>query len=382
MRLRAFSSLLIALLSVGSSARAQHDPEAALTQAVDQFGVHLEYPAGWTVVASEQSGAILVFPETHPPVNGGKWFTHGFAVETFPPQKYTIEDYNLVLSGDARRIVHKIFDKMNDGDQNAKIVAEQSTKIAGVEGYAITYEMTPPLKLMMSVRKELGLLLVPKPKRGETARCFHLFTPETEWENYKPILFAMLNRVRVEEHRSVQQEDKTGSDKISTETAPTIQRILERFKQGKITIPSSSIQIDTSPEGTSAVNGSAHRNSNQIVLTRGAIRQLPEDELAFLIAHEMGHLMDMSDACENSESHEQHQCEDTADFTAEQIMLGSGYSGYAGAGLMGRFMMMGDRASFTNQLFTTLFDSHRSEVGRTNNLLAAWRAYCKRFGCS
>src|SRR5260370_828154 len=164
--------LLFVIVGV-RTVKAQHDPEAALTEAVDKFGVHLEYPAHWTLIAPENSGAILLFPEVHPPINR-EWFTHGFAVEPFPPPKYTVEDYNIVRSGDARRIVHRIFDRMNDGKQEARIVTEASTNVAGVEAYYISYELTPPSRLV-SARKEEGLLIVPQPKPGETARCFHLF---------------------------------------------------------------------------------------------------------------------------------------------------------------------------------------------------------------
>lgn len=186
---------------IGSSAKAQQDVGAALTQVANHFGVHVEYPAGWRIFAPEQSQAILIMPETHPPING--WFTHGFVVEPFPPQKYTIEDYNTALSGDARRIVHRVFDNMAAQGGEARIIAEESTKIGGFEAYSITYELMPPAKLGTSVGKETGLFVVPKPERGKTARCFHVFAPETEWDGYKPILFAMLNSVRIQEGKEV-----------------------------------------------------------------------------------------------------------------------------------------------------------------------------------
>jgi len=188
--------LLFAFVGPGS-AEAQHDTTAALTESIDKFGVRLDYAAHWTVIAPEQSGAILLFPDGHPPINR-EWFTHGFAVEPFPPPKYTIEDYNIVRSGDARRIAHRIFERMNDGKQKARIIAEESLDLAGVEAYSISYELTPPLSLA-AARKEEGLLIVPRPKQGETARCFHLFAPQSEWERFKPILFSILSSARVQD---------------------------------------------------------------------------------------------------------------------------------------------------------------------------------------
>jgi hypothetical protein len=202
-RITSIYLLLFVIVGV-RTVKAQHDPEAPLTEAADKFGVHLEYPAHWTLVAPENSGAILLFPEAHPPINR-EWFTHGFAVEPFPPSKYTIEDYNIVRSGDARRIAHRIFERMNDGKQKARIIAEESLDLAGVEAYSISYELTPPLSLA-AARKEEGLLIVPRPKQGETARCFHLFAPQSEWERFKPILFSILSSARVQDAAQTAEE--------------------------------------------------------------------------------------------------------------------------------------------------------------------------------
>jgi len=168
-----------------------------------------------------------------------------------------------------------------------------------------------------------------------------------------------------------------GEEGLSRGEASILNRVVSRFAKARIPIPQNvKIVWDSNPD----VDGSADRRTNTIHISTGSA-SLPEDEFAFLLAHEAGHLNDPTPACENIRDHGQHTCEDNADWAAEQYMLMAGYSGYAGAGLFGRLMMMSNRASFPRQILVGIFDSHRSEVARTNNLLASWRAYCQRYGC-
>jgi hypothetical protein len=202
--------LLLLLLITTATANAQKD--AALSEAVDMFGVHLAYPAHWKVASSDETGMFLVFPEAHPPAP--EWASHGFAVEQFLPPKYTIEDYKLVLSADTKRIAHRMFDRLNDGG-SAKILEEQTTSVAGVEAYAISYELNPPLKLIMKAKKETGLLVVLRPNGAENPHSFHFFAPQSEWDTYQPILFGIMNTVRIHQNGEQQvRNEKTESGRI------------------------------------------------------------------------------------------------------------------------------------------------------------------------
>jgi len=312
-------------------------------------------------VPEEKQGRIEITPPGSRRIapDGQDHFSHGVLVGFAQPSR------NMA----ANDVMQELFSSYHKSNSTfGEVGQRRSVEVKGTSAVFAGWTDTDPY-----LGEEGGLLLVVKESHGYW--WWLMVAPTADLEAYMPTFVGIAGHIDFEE---------PATQSAATFQHPEmalIQPILERFRRGKLRIPAALINIDASPNGTQSVDGSADRGSNQIIVTLGAIHQLPEDELAFLIAHEFGHLMDTSDACENSVSHEKHECEDHADWIGEQIMLGSGYSGYAGAGLMGRLMMIANRASFTSQLMVTLLDTHRSEVGRTNNLRKAWLDYCTRFGC-
>lgn len=336
-----------------------------LTSVYRGHGIAFRYPSNWEPV--EKQGRIEIAPPGSRRIaaDGQEHFSHGVLVGFAQPSR------NLT----ANDVMQELFSSYHKSNSTfGEVGQRRSVEVKGTSAVFAGWTDTDPY-----LGEEGGLLLVVKESHGYW--WWLMVAPKADLEAYMPTFVGIAGHIDFEEPATQSAATFQQRESVDSDRMDLVQRIRERLKQGKFPIPAAFISIDASPKGAQSVNGTAYRSSNQIVLTLGAIRQLPEDELAFLIAHEFGHLMDMSGACENSVNHEKHECEDHADWIAEHIMVGSGYSGYAGAGLMGRWMMMGDRASFTGQLLITLFDTHRSEVGRTQNLLNAWRDYCTRFGC-
>jgi predicted Zn-dependent protease len=97
-----------------------------------------------------------------------------------------------------------------------------------------------------------------------------------------------------------------------------------------------------------------------------------EDEIAFIIAHELGHALD--DGCKappgiRHTAYEQVQCETRADEIGYQLLRRAGYSPYAAAGAFGRLeMYSGDTHTGIIGWFRQIASDHPITPRRIENM--------------
>jgi hypothetical protein len=117
------------------------------------------------------------------------------------------------------------------------------------------------------------------------------------------------------------------------------------------------------------VNALAFRDGT--VQINVALSQLISDspsELAFAIAHELGHIVQYKTDSAPDEIQ--------ADVLAAGFCLAAGYDPYGGAGLFGKLMMASRRTGIIDQLFDNLNDPHTSFSNRIGVLLEALTLAC------
>ncbi len=97
-----------------------------------------------------------------------------------------------------------------------------------------------------------------------------------------------------------------------------------------------------------------------------------EDELAFSIAHEIGHTVDTDPGCRSYGSLSRDAkviCESRADEIGYHLMRQAGYSAYAAAGVFGRLeMYSGDTHTGLTGLFAQLASDHPITPKRIENM--------------
>jgi peptidase M48-like protein len=94
-------------------------------------------------------------------------------------------------------------------------------------------------------------------------------------------------------------------------------------------------------------------------------------ELAFLIAHETGHMVD--EGCAQSLSQNpnvatRRASEQRADTIGIQFMVGAGYNPFDAAGLMGKFQMLTGRTGLLENFFARFTSDHPIDQDRINNI--------------
>lgn len=114
-----------------------------------------------------------------------------------------------------------------------------------------------------------------------------------------------------------------------------------------------------------AINASANVKQKSITITSGMIDFLRDDpaELAFAVAHEMGHLADQPQGCAaalqrekiatDGHSEAQRQCEVRADNLGFQYLIAAGFDPYASAAFFGRLQMYQGTPSARSQWVMT-----------------------------
>lgn len=124
--------------------------------------------------------------------------------------------------------------------------------------------------------------------------------------------------------------------------------------------------------GERRVNATA---GNNIVTINLALAELLADspsELAFAIAHELGHIYQASHGL----TFYPGEPELDADLFATTALLFSGYDPYAGAGVLGKLGMISKRTDIISQRFDNIFDIHTSFVNRLANIFEEIELLC------
>lgn len=127
-------------------------------------------------------------------------------------------------------------------------------------------------------------------------------------------------------------------------------------------------------------------DGHKVVLNRSLVQAFynAPGELAFIIAHEIGHLQNES-ACHQKWAKAQldanalqRQCESEADQVGMQYLLAAGFSPYDAAGVMGRLLMAApDHNSIRAVMFDRYSSDHPASMDRINQLRDAAIQACQ-----
>lgn len=137
------------------------------------------------------------------------------------------------------------------------------------------------------------------------------------------------------------------------------------------------------------INAYAIRERRLIVIPIGMVRFLRESEgeLAFVVAHEMGHIVDR--ACYNPPKARlgidtgvgtQRICEARADEIGIQFLIGAGYNPFDAAAFFGRMMMYQGDVGLQRFLSKWVYPStHPVNSDRIADMRRTLGRYCQRF---
>ena len=161
------------------------------------------------------------------------------------------------------------------------------------------------------------------------------------------------------------------------EVAHTLTSSPTQFK-----LPAFYVYITTKPE----MNAFAEASTHKIFLNAALVRVLYNDrgELAFVIAHEIGHLQD--DGCKERTEKLGYRgvsmsriCESAADQIGMQYLLGAGYSPFDAAGVMGKLLMAYPaQNSVLAIIFGRMAADHPVDIDRIKHLTEYAQQACQQ----
>lgn len=161
--------------------------------------------------------------------------------------------------------------------------------------------------------------------------------------------------------------------------------IAAKLRKNRFTTPMFQLNIIH----TSEVNASADPARNIITMNDALLRFMDynEDEIAAVMAHEMGHLQDYRTPVSaggvtcvpgaEMQTWKLQECEKKADYLGLQYLLGAGYNGFGMAGELGRFLVYQGDTGLRG--FLTRFTSdHPINIDRLKAVRKEWLELCEQ----
>lgn len=138
------------------------------------------------------------------------------------------------------------------------------------------------------------------------------------------------------------------------------------------------------------INASSYPDRRLIVIPVGIVRFLrdSEGELAFVIGHEMGHVIDIGlktrgnvqSVCPSKSAAAQRFCESRADEIGLQYMAGAGYNPYDCGAWFGRWAMFAGDTGLGGLLRKWIYNqNHPISTERLADMRKTLYAYCQQF---
>ena len=159
-----------------------------------------------------------------------------------------------------------------------------------------------------------------------------------------------------------------------------VDRIVKRLEKNKFQLPQFRILISNQND----INAYAMSDQQLVVLPTAMIEFLAgsEGELAFIIAHELGHISDRECAAAlrtKATLSKIRFCEARADELGLQYLVGAGYNPYDAAAFFGRMMMFTGETSLWRNFWRRFTSDHPIDLDRINALRNTMLAFCRRF---
>jgi hypothetical protein len=126
--------------------------------------------------------------------------------------------------------------------------------------------------------------------------------------------------------------------------------------------------------GAAQINAYAYSTGDRITvnLASSEIYGDAEAELAWMVAHEMGHIIQFRSGKQIFSSNSELD----ADSWGALLLLGAGYDPYAAAGALGRLQLAAGSPGLLGEFVRTLFDPHRSFSTRIDTVLDTLAQVC------
>lgn len=364
--MRAFPIAFCCVVLLGGGlAQSDRPPEIVFVPAPDPVtavyrghGISFKYPQNWQL--NEQGGRIVAAPPGARRIapDGQEHFSHGIFVGFFQPSER--------LS--VNQAVDQLIGAFRQGNAAFREVGQRRSTTSGTAtALSAGWTSNDPY-----LGEEGGLLFVLQEAHGFW--WWLLISPAADLVTYMPVFVGVTGSIDFE------QEDKSQADEHSEHWA-LVNRVVERLKRNQFRLPNFQVMIGSSQE----INAYANQRTDTVILPESMVHFLHQDEgeLAFVVAHELGHLQDkqcsqLAPQVRITREGQSRFCEARADEIGLQYLVGAGYNPFDAAAFFGRLLMFSGRTSVFDILWGRIANDHPVDVDRIENLRQTVSRYCQQ----
>ncbi len=322
-------------------------------------GISFRYPQNWQL--EEKQGAVIAYaPEGKLPSRAGQeLYSHGVFVGFYQPS----------WRADLRTTTYQILNAFAQANPSTKAIGgtDRALQVAGHDAFLLGYAIP---RAPSPFGPEQGLLLTVQEAHG--IWFWFMFAPAAEFDAYKSTFAAIADSVRFE------QETDAEIGEHAEHTA-IVERVVTRLQKNKFRLPPFRVMISNQEE----INAYAQTEYRLVILPVAMVHFLhgSEGELAFIIAHELGHLADQECAATlrpGATLGQIRTCEARADEIGLQYLAGAGYNPYDAAAFFGRMMMFTGETSLLSSFFKRFTSDHPIDLDRISGLRKTLIRYCQQ----
>jgi hypothetical protein len=320
-----------------------------LTNVYHRPGISFPYPQNWEIT-QQRGGAVLLAPPGSRRIASDRreHFSHGVLFGFFQPSQYVSPEQAVEALFNSNRRLSPSFREVGQ---------RRSVEVKGTSAIFAGWTDTDPY-----LGEEGGLLLVVKESHGYW--WWLMVAPQTDLEAYMPTFVGISGHVDFEQEPSSQVAEHT-------ENGAVVDRIVARLRNSRLQLPSFQIMVINQAQ----LNAWADPRRDVVILPVLMVQFLQQDEgeLAFVIAHELGHLQDKQCpliAQQNAITIEGQKrfCEARADEIGIQYLIAAGYNPYDAAAFFGRMMMFRGNTSLLGNLVERFTSDHPIDMDRIGAL--------------
>jgi len=324
------------------------------------FGATFQYPENWTSQQRSINGIATFAPNearvTTP--SGQPFVTHGVYFGFFQTADYVDINAGTELLIQAIKKTEVTFQQVPNKNR--------SITVGGRPGRAVSFtnfsEMSPEVGTLVTVQAPHGLLF------------WLMFAPNIDYGAYSGTFNQILSSVRFDAVTASTVVDQGVHQDV-------VQRIESRLRAGKYKLPPFRVVVSN----VNAINAWADTQTQTVNLPITMVHFLEHDEgeLAFVISHELGHLLDnncraLAGQARITAEGQSRFCEQRADELGFQYLTGAGYNPYDAAAEFGRMMMFYGGNGVLESIFGRIASDHPINQDRIDNLRKMLIAQCQR----
>jgi hypothetical protein len=348
-----------------------------LTKLYQDATITFSYPDNWEIVKQETTAAGATAVGVAAPNGarelreGGTYILCGAWISFLPIQG---EATRLPLEELNERIIRRsIQNEQRFGPTAMMPGSRRLISVGGqrgiIQSLVTSFQNMPEHDWVATVRVANGVWI------------FSLGAPDLDSQTYEPTVLAMLGSVRFPD---LQPKDLPSAPSTCEQV---VNRIVDRLQKGRYKLPPFRVLITNKQE----MNAYAHPGYNVVEIPTPWCDFFAGDEgeLAFTIAHELGHLVDKEYATQRMAQAQQQsllgrvplyvqrQLESRADEIGLKYIIGGGYNPYDAAAQFGRLLMFSGQTGVLEQLVGKVFSTHPVDNDRIANFRRTLIRYCQ-----